>query len=650
MTPAEVACEAQFRVGQERDRARVWLVQVVGLAFVWGYIWLVIDPRLIYDAFGIYLPYPECPLDAAFVRETCSRPGGPVDYVSALLSQGFYFPVLGSFVVAAVSGLLCLATNRLFFDMGWEGGWLLGLAPAVGIVAMYRTYQHPLAPLLALAACLWMTAVFQKLPTGIGGFVRVGRAVVFLVACVGLYWLAGTVCVLFGLLVGVWMACVKRRWLAAAAAVAASAVTPWLIGTRWYYMTATEAYCVIWPFGPGSWSDMEPLPLAILQGLFLFPLAMVGILGLRNLLPQGLQNRLTAFAWWRRPILGTVTSLATLALALWLVHVIVRAPHREVRFKMVHFARMREWEEVLQAARQLRSSGHDYFSQHLVNRALFHTRQLGDGMFAFSQDPSSLLLLSGDVPHAPPKFWMLSEIAWELGDLNLAEQWAFERLEAVGECPDALELLALISLRKGQTLTPSVLEQDLLASSRQTARMFLRRMRKNLLHRRHAEALLEAIERMPLKGSMWPGNGLPGLRCEDRTFQTCSEELMLENLLAANPGNQMAFEYLMAYYLLSRRPDRLVQHLPRVKDFGYREIPRHYEEAILIHGAGTATEPTIPGLSIRPETAQRFQRFAARFQASRNQPWLAAADLAEEFGDSYFYYHVFGVSGVGRAR
>jgi len=35
----------------------------------------------------------------------------------------------------------------------------------------------------------------------------------------------------------------------------------------------------------------------------------------------------------------------------------------------------------------------------------------------------------------------------------------------------------------------------------------------------------------------------------------------------------MAFEYLMAFYLVSRRTDKLVENLPRLNDFGYREIP-----------------------------------------------------------------------------
>jgi hypothetical protein len=356
--------------------------------------------------------------------------------------------------------------------------------------------------------------------------------------------------------------------------------------------------------------------------------------------------------------------LAVLAGAFAAVHLLARSPHRQTRFEMVHFTLERQWDEVLCAAGQLPRSGSDCFSRHLVDRALYHTGRLGDEMFSFSQDQAGLLLLDDHLPHGAPKFWMLSEIAWELGDVNLAEQWAFERLEGVGECPSAIELLALICLAKNQPRTrsaesgepadrPAAADRPAGASSaagREAARVLLSRMTKNVIHGRRGRALLKLLDGDPPQGDPWLEQiqRVRALRSsDDRVFQTYSEELMLEGLLQANPRNQMAFEYLMAFYLLSRRTDKVVENLHRLDDLGYHEIPRHYEEAILIHANQSPRQVALHGRKIRPETVQRFLHFVDRLRPWQNQPDLAAGALAEEFGDSYFYYYAFGVSGRG---
>jgi len=669
MTTTEGSSSVSLHNRLQRRCASRWLVLGVFFAGLWIYVWRVIDPRLIYDAFGIYLPYPEFSLDETCFQEAWVRAGGPVEYLAAFVSQGFFVPALGALGVVALAALLSFGTNRLMRDLGGMQGNLVSLVPALGVLALYRTYHHPLDSLVALATSLGLAAAYQAMAAprrtttprrrerSFPAIVllkhgrRVWLTVVFLAMCAAIYYLAGTVCVIFGALVGTWLACVRRRVVVAAVAVAASVSTPWLVGVTLYSMTVIEAYDVVWPFGPGAASDMDSLPLMVLRGIFLFPLGMLWIVVLSRKLPPVVRDNFVKMTSRRGAILQGLTPLALLIAAVAAVHHFVRAPHRESRFQMVHFALERQWDEVLRAARQLPGTGHDCFSRHLVNRALYHAGRLGDEMFAFSQDPAGLLLLSGDVPHGPPKFWMVSEIAWELGDFNLAEQWAFERLEAVGECPGALELLARVCVAKDQAEQRSAGDQRSSSPGREAARMLLRRMTKNVVYGRRANSLLDALDGPPLAGNFWQldASRAPPRR-EDRVYQSYSEEFMLENLLRANPLDRMAFEYLMAFSLLHRRTDKLVQNLARLDDLGYRHLPRHYEEAILIHANATLEDIPLHGRKISPETIERFHRFVDRFRQWRNDPHRAAAALAEEFGDTYFYYHAFGVSGVGRAR
>jgi len=91
------------------------------------------------------------------------------------------------------------------------------------------------------------------------------------------------------------------------------------------------------------------------------------------------------------------------------------------------------------------------------------------------------------------------------------------------------------------------------------------------------------------------------------------EDILLD-LLDANPHNRMAFEYLMALYLLSRQTDRLAANYGRIENFDYAEAP--------------------------PETMSRIIR------RHGGRPAAAADALARDFGGTYFFYHLYRVSGM----
>lgn len=631
-------------------------VQSLLLAVLFVDVAFIIKPRLIYDSFGVYIPYPEFSSDWACLHQALSRAAGPVEYVSAFLSQWFYYSCAGALIVTAVTWLICFATDRLIRSMGGKRWWFLSQLPACVVLVLYQTYHHPLTSLLALAICLWLAVGYETIPIHNAATVRAAtaRTVLFLTMCLGLYYLAGSVSLLFGLLVGTWYACAKCRPLQAGGAVLASAVVSWWIGTRLFHMTLVEACSVAWPFGASIASDMDPLPLFVLRGLFIFPLLALLTVAACQVLSRTVKVGWPVDAWldkarntgfWRRrgDVFPVVAAVLVLALVVVAIHQFQRAPQRQRLFEMVHFTRHREWDQVLQAARLMPDPHYDCFYSHLVNRALYHTDQLGDKMFSFSQHHAGLLLLSNEVPAAPPKFWMLSEIAMEMRDINLAEQWAYQTLEGVGDCPSALETLALICVIKKRN---------------EAARVLLRRMRNDLNYGRRASRLLGLVDQVDLGVAATAEDDwlqrvkrVHTLRwTEDRASQVYSEDFVLENLLKANRHNKMAFEYLMALYLLARRPDKIAENLHRLDDFEYQETPRHYEEAILIHASVIGREGALSERPIRPETNERFNDFVDRCQRWRNHGQIDKVALARDFGDSYWYYYVVGGSGAGGSR
>jgi len=121
----------------------------------------------------------------------------------------------------------------------------------------------------------------------------------------------------------------------------------------------------------------------------------------------------------------------------------------------------------------------------------------------------------------------------------------------------------------------------------------------------------------------------------------------LAALLGHNPRNRMAFEYLMACYLVTGRVERIVDNMKRLRDLGYEKIPTLYEEAILIHYGPEWRKADLAGLGISHETIGRYERFmqiAGAMQLPNRQ--TAFNRLVQEFGTSYFFYFFFGRVGV----
>ena len=80
------------------------------------YLWLVVEPRLIFNSFGSILPEaPPFLTGARALKDTLSLPGGFVMYLSGFLSQGFASSGLGAAIIASVG--FCLYDLNVFHPL-----------------------------------------------------------------------------------------------------------------------------------------------------------------------------------------------------------------------------------------------------------------------------------------------------------------------------------------------------------------------------------------------------------------------------------------------------------------------------------------------------------------------------------------------------
>ena len=205
------------------------------------------------------------------------------------------------------------------------------------------------------------------------------------------------------------------------------------------------------------------------------------------------------------------------------------------------------WPQVLQVAHRHPNSFRDgskisYFIIHAINRALYHTGRLGYEMFAYPQPSDALLLNANVFEHR-----MRADTYIDLGLMNMAEHTLTHCLETLGEHPIVLKRLALVDMVKGNI---------------GAARIYLGALGKTFFHADWANSYLKKLESDPNLSTDQQIQRLRTLMMvKDCDFSSLDFENTFSALLQKNSQNRMAFEYLMAWYLLTDQLEKLVQNL-----------------------------------------------------------------------------------------
>jgi len=103
----------------------------------------------------------------------------------------------------------------------------------------------------------------------------------------------------------------------------------------------------------------------------------------------------------------------------------------------------------------------------------------------------------------------------------------------------------------------------------------------------------------------------------------------------------MAFEYLMAWHMLNKHLGKLVQNFERLKDFDYRELPTHYEEAALIYIYGTGKSLNLSGFQANPQKRRQIEDFSRLINSYGRDKKAAYNELSKKFRNTYFFYYMY---------
>ena len=298
------------------------------------------------------------------------------------------------------------------------------------------------------------------------------------------------------------------------------------------------------------------------------------------------------------------------------------APHKRIA-EMDYYSSRGDYERVLAVARGLTREQMDVSSEARLHLALYHTGRLGQDVFSYRNQTGWDLLpgLRGGLKSCRAQ----SKTLIELGLVGDAEHLAHEALENEGERPELLRILAQVNVLKDRP---------------RAARVFLNVLGQIPFQCGWAKTWLRQLEGNPgLTGNPELDAIRPLMPTNDLAHEAFPAEGLLVQLLRCNPTNQMAFEYLMAEYLMNGEVNKLADRLGQLDSFKYAGIPRHYEEAVLLRQQMSGAPVELHGRSLRPETIERFRRFTD----AMNRRVLDTDDgrhaFARDFGDTFWYYY-----------
>jgi hypothetical protein len=596
------------------------------------HVWAVIEPPLIYDGARLELPSGRSPVvpvfwrGVGFLEQFLDRPGGSVEYAAAWLSQYYYCPRLGPLVLTVVAALVYLLEIALMRALGGTGRGIGPYLVPVFLLVAWNQYAFRLEPALALVAALALTdfylAVARRTRHAAAPFLA------FAACAVLLYCVAGGMLVLFALLAALFELLVQRRYVLGLVYPTVAALVP-VIGKAWFAMPLADAYCHllgVWPWEGG-------LVPTMLLATYLLLLVMAVWLPLRPqiaALARRVWHPVPRLAWLGQS--GLPTAVAFVLLAAGACAAAWGTVDREARrtLQLNSLARREKWPELLAELDQ--GAPVEYTPSLIcdVNRALFQTGRLPSRMFAYPQNPDALFATGQRGARVEGS----CDVLLRLGCVNEAEHVAHEALELDGNRPAILRQLAVINVVKDRP---------------EAAAVFLGALRKDIIHGAWAEDWLRRLAADPAMNDEPEVRRLRSVMIErDAIDNATSTSDLLLSLLEKDRKNRMAFEYLMAWYLLSVQPGGVVAQIGRLSDFDYPEVPPLYAEAIALVAHNAARRARVPGRAFPDAAVRRVEQVVEIAEAAKGDKEAMREPLAERFPDSACRYFLMHESGAAR--
>jgi hypothetical protein len=535
-----------------------------------------------------------------------SHLGGLAIYLGDFLIQFFHLPFAGAVIITCLFILLQKITAKLLFlTTGKSPLILFSFLPVIGYWMLLLNDFYNLSGLAGLLISLTVTFIFFNLKESRSKTI----SGLFLIPAV--YWLTGGAYLVFALIIIVseFLFILRREkkritgsLLVLLTFLLLTIFVPLI--TRKYIITDTilqsylsEAYYKICIF----------FPLQLKLIFVSFPLLIL----IQQFLPDKFSGKLLL-----RINLISVIFLVTLS-AWGVVHYADFKAEKVMAYENLVYKE--KWEKIISRAEREQPS--DPVSILAINLALAEKGQLSSKMFQFDQKKNSLFPEYKRRGMTP---FIANEIFYHLGLVNFAQMFAMETIEST---PDAK--YPVRAFRR-------VAETFIINGQYDNARKYLIPVSHTLFYRRWAKDCMsylyneEKINAHPLWG---PKRAISSKY--DFYYNNKQIDIALRYLLISNPGNRVAFEYLMAYYLLQKDFDGFIANINMADGFNYKGFPVVWQQAsAYILTRLSQVPPQLEKYTISNDVINSIKSYAQLFSAEKQD----TLKIKREFGNTYWFY------------
>jgi len=525
-----------------------------------------------------------------------NRPGGLLEYLGSFLDQFLRFRLTGALLLAVIVTTAFYMSNRLATRISNKKELIIiGAITPILFMGMHNYYPHQLSHSLGFILVMAMAAAFPQKEIRKTVFLAIGVPLIYLVSG-GFVWL------FCGLVLAEELIRSRKVDLKL---ILLTILYPALIiiaGASLVLLDPLKEVAVIQlPFGPGY--GTSPWPWLLTGWIFLYMiLAGTGDLW-KNIKP----------VW--QTLAGTTICLAVMVLV---IHFSYNRKNAEF-FQIEKLAVNEDWDGLLQYTGQHPSN--NLFGTFYTNLALVSKGRLCKDLFRYSQgfgrrglcfewDSKSEILRRG------------GDFYWAVSFVNEAHHWAFESMIVDGFTQRNLTRLIETELvRENFKIAKKYI--DLLGSS-----MFQRRLAD---HYRPFLNNPAAIQQDPELG--------PRMRLHiNQDFFSEGQDLEsnLSMLLANNPLDRPAYDYLMALFMLEKEVDKIAERLPEYIEICNGMLPELVDESLMVY-MFTHKEDFLSDINVSVSTMQRFQEYTRILRQYRD-PAVAARMLYPSFQNSFWFY------------
>ncbi len=530
-----------------------------------------------------------------YFRDRLAEPGGLNEYVTEFLSLAFFYPYGASLVIALLLGL----TSGCFFlylrACGVRASMLAAVLPA------FTLWVYPQE-----SVALLVTLAFAQLLALLYASIRIDwlRYLLGLLFLGGSYFFAAPANLLLALWIAIYECAARRdkaRFWVALVAIAWGGWLPLVAMRTVYVLPMREAF-----IGKHLCHPEYPVPDSL------------GYIMLSYLLVALLLYCVRSRIFIRRESWKRIVSYAFLLIAM-ACGILYKKDPMEQAYRYDYYARRGEWREIVSHARA--HSVRDKDALVYLNLALSKTGRLAEELTCFPQIGED-----GFIPHDPKSRMGLieaSEVAWQVGQVNAAQRFAFVGVLSSQRCVQPRLMRRLV-------------ETYLVTGEYRAAEKYIRILESNPLYRDWATAQRPLLDSAACASEGWVAAKRATLPITDNPLDlTLAFPNALAFLIDDHADNRPAFEYGMGYLLVYKDLDTFMHYMELMRERG-ETFPVLYQEAICLYFSAVRKDPeafrTFP---VSQEVRDRFLRFA---QAARSTP---PAALRQQFGDTYYYYAQF---------